>query len=714
MKRVQRSVLSKNDGENEPPTKSPKKTVPVQTRRKAAMIAKENKENVSSKNNKNGRKKDVQQHQEKKSAVLREKNDKRSGSKSSVHTAVSQPFPSEPEKGSKKKIPTKLVDDVKLADENIVEPNPPVSTKVNQPKPAKTSRRTPVVVLTSITTRRKKRSNDTRSSENSASNAQSNREKSWSPVQKMTTRRGQKASETKTQKRQVVAKTSSDLNRTGISNAHGSPLIKQKSVAMKTSTKKTITTGSAMKDNKKSHASSVTTRRNFEKKQSSEPVTNLKTNVEQPTSTQFVTTRRNGNAPKSKSRVAKEDKAKIREPVISNVITRRRAIKANFDDSSEESKTVSDITRSRRSKSVNRAISEKEVDTNSNLKRVGVKAAPVKKSKPPKNTDQKMDPKTTKQSSNRSTASDSSDHSNVSTMPIYKRINKDSHNAEESVFDFESNSQENTLNNNDDQTNELIAKLVREKKATVIKHKRKDKEGTTKAKAKLNRSKQIEKIRCDLKELKEMKLLATKANVKNVPQTKTSRVKTVTNTMPDKASVVNLVDEEESKSKEQQSSEIKELVDVEQVEVEHVNVEHVNVDVEHVEENVNIEKTPNRKVAATPYATPTSPRKVQNTYAGPKKGNSLYQSTPVRSEPSGNASPWRLNFVSKYFSRFSEIEKPPIKGDTTAKTAAENNSPNKKEQEKPLATKRDVKTSHEVKFCICRTAWTISIKICFL
>lgn len=730
MKRVLRSAASKSDAENEPPSSKLCKSIP-QTRRKAA-IPKENKENITSitsRTNKNGRKHVEQPMKEQNVAVLGEKNGTTNKPKLSARVAKSEPVISKPESiptnDSKKKTRTKLVDDVNRIEKDIVNTQPP-KTKGDQPKPSTTSRTKNPIVLSRNVNKRKKQSKNAKS--------QANREKSPVAVQEIlpspihNTRRQldvQKAPRTETTtKKPAVASTDTNSSDTKRSS-------RRKASTKKAAVVSPVRTRSVVRDNKTSHASNVTVRRTG-KKQSSKP-NEEPTSSTQADATEFVSIKRGRNLRTVKSKEVKEPvisnvttrrratstaadatecvsidfqtvKSKeVKEPAISKVITRRRATKAICNDNLEEiDKAVRDTSRNRRSQSAYRAIKEQEMDTNASMKRVDT--APVKKQKASKQADQKIpsnSKKATKQpelSVNRSTASDSSNQSNGSTVPIYKRTSSSNNNTENSVFDFESNSQENTLNK-DDQMQEVIAKMVRENKASVIKQKGKAKKGVTKAKTNVTRAKKIEKIRSDLKELKELNLFNSKATVQlpktnktiSKPHIMTQRLKKVSNvrTLPDDVSVVDLVDE------------VDEVNTNEPVHQESYAFEEmVNDPVVHVEA-ADIVIPQSRPLTFPKVSNANTPPRVQTTYAGPKNVNTLYQSTPVRLLPSGNASPWRcdpseVKYSGNAFSRYSELEKSPIKSGDVTKATVETNSPSKRkppppqqqQQRQPLATKQ--------------------------
>ncbi|XP_037030856.1 uncharacterized protein LOC119070556 isoform X2 [Bradysia coprophila] len=732
MKRVLRSAASVSDAKNG--LQSPKQTLANSRplRRLKDATRKGNKENATTTGKKNFPKNVAQPLQEKNSVPLQPKNDKTTLSSSSART-------SKPEKPSPTgdTVPTnaaskprnrrkQLVDDEKRTGEEIVtETN--AKGIIDQPSVTLA----PDKSIESVTIRKVKQSKNQQlhSSEKDA-DRQGDREKSSAqdtlavdnPTKK--TRKNtdeQKVVEKNTTIKPAVpftTKTRSATKHSGESNVsslRGTRSRKPKTPTTKTPTTKkpTVTTRSDEKKIKANtpHASNVKVGHNQKKKSAKPVVPKPKTNAgstAQPDveSTQFVTVRRNR---KEQAKPARENDGKPppKVAVISNVTTRRR--RANSQTVAEDNAKDATISKRKRSQSVYEIVpnEKKKMEPKSNVDAI---VSPPKK----RRITTKEDPKTvgavTKQQQpellvNRSSASDSSDQSNASAVPIYKRINSTNNNTVNSGFDFESNSQENTLNG-DEETQKVLAKLVADNKAAIAKRKGNRKNGgVTKVKGNTTRSKHIEKVRSVLMNgLKELKTRTTNESASNVtkrrvipePPIKSLRKEKIyTNPvivldLEDKGSV----SAEDSSSYCQKNDKV--LPNEQQSILEDDMVDDLVDDIQFdVEVNASIHKLSNLlKSNTTPTETP--PKRFAATYTGPGKESTLHQSTPVQIVNAGNASPWRLNsdgvkYPSNVFSRYSECEKSPIKSGDVTKVAAAVRSPAKKPRppltKKPLTHK---------------------------
>ncbi|KAG4068330.1 hypothetical protein HA402_007850 [Bradysia odoriphaga] len=726
MKRVLRNTASVNDAKNGSQQQSPKHTLANSRplRRVRDATRKENKENATTTGKKNVRKNVAQPLQEKNSVALQPKNDKATLSSSSARTSKSEKSSANVETVptnvvSKPRNRRQLVDDkMHTGEESVTEPN--AKTIMDQP-PVTSAPDKPIESVTIRKVKQSKTVQQLHSSEKDA-NRQGNREKSAAKDTlavdnpKKKTRKNtdeQKVVEKNTTIKPAVpftTKTRSATKRSvesNVSSLRGTRSRQPNTPTTKTPTKRpTVTTRSNEKKNtaKTPHASNVKVGHN-QKKKSAKPVSKPNTNAEsisQPNvdSTQFVTIRRN------RKEQANDDKPPSKVSAISNVTTRRR--RANSQTVTEENVKDATISKRKRSQSVFESVpNAKKIEPKGTMDAI---VSPPKKRRITKNDDPKIVGTITKQQQpallvNRSTASDSSDQSNASTMPIYKRINCTNNNTENSGFDFESNSQENTLNG-DEETQKLIAQLVRDKRASIAKRKgNRKKGGVTKAKGNATRSKQIEKMRSDLmKGLNELKTRTTNEPASNVtkrrvipePPMKLSRKD---KSYTDPVIVVDLEDEgnviagDSSKycqendkvlPSEQQSTPVDDIVD----DVVDDLVDDIQFD---VEDNASIHK-PSNPLKLKSTSTETPPKRFAATYTGPGKESTLHQSTPVQIVNAGNASPWRLNsdgvkYPNNVFSRYSECEKSPIKSGDVTKVAAEVRSPAKKPRPPPLTKK---------------------------
>lgn len=731
MKRALRSTASVSDAKSKPQQKSSKSTIENSRplRRRKDGFPKENKENVTTatkKTKKNVHKNVVQPLQEKNSVAPEPKNDKTTPSSASARTA-------EPDTSSKIDVPTNTASKPRnrrplVGNENRTEEK--IATEVNAKTIADQPPSVPEKSIESVSIRKRNPSKTIQqvsvALETLTTDCPTKRTRQrYDEIKVIETSMTTKPVVPFSTKTRSAAKRSEESNVTSLRSETRSRTNRQ---ATKTQTKKPVATKSDEK-NKKTKTSqnrNVKDEQNRDKKSVSKSKTNSdsKSSVQPDTdSVQFVTIRKNRKELGKPAAVPSDNKSQSTESIVSNVTKRRQ--RANSQTvAKNESKSidaVSDIPKRKRSQSVYRDAHETKMDTKS---KTNVAVSPPKrrritKKDEPKNVDAvTAKPQQPELSVNRSTGSDTSDQSNASVVPIYKRMGYTNNNTEERDFEFMSNSQDSTLNG-DEETQKVLAKMIKQKRVCVAKRKGNGKKGgVTKAKANI-KSKQIAKLSSDLKEihsnLKELKERnvrtksepapnVTKRRAIPKPPMNSSRIENHA-MCSENIGVVDLVDEEIASAKDSPRNSdqfesvrsdrqhlLSDIANDMQFEVDHSDFEDHESIAKPSKNDMSKPSKPSHKLNAT--STKTPPIQVTTTYTGPRKQSTpIHQSTPVQTVDAGKRSPWRLisdsvRFPINFFGRYSECEKSPIKSGDVTKVAAEAKSPAKRPQ--PSLAKKSI------------------------